>query len=56
VRLISPKDHDRTRHNGVDDHGFWIMCAFGINGDEGFPAGSSLQKDIPRSGQYANRP
>jgi hypothetical protein len=29
---------------GVDDHGFWIMCAFEVNGHEGFPACGSLQK------------
>jgi hypothetical protein len=34
---------DVEKH-GVDDHGFWIMCAFEINGHEGFPACSSLQK------------
>jgi hypothetical protein len=40
----------------VDDHGFSIMWAFEINGHEEFPACSSLQKDIPLPGQYANHP
>ena len=46
ARPISPQDHDRTdvEKYGVDDHGFWIMCAFGNNGHEGIPACSSLQK------------
>jgi hypothetical protein len=34
---------DVEKH-GVDDHGFWIMRAFEINGHEGFSACSSLQK------------
>jgi hypothetical protein len=46
---------DVEKH-GVDDHGFWIMCAFEINGHEGFHACSFFAKAIPRSGQYANHP
>ena len=40
---------------GVDDHGFWIMCAFEINGHEGFPACSSVQS-YPTIGKVCKPP